>query len=84
LAIEDQKVSPVFLYPNPVKNKLFIKKEIPIQELELYPVNSQLITRISQVYEDTMINMEHLISGVYFVKITTQNGAVSTHKIIKE
>ncbi|WP_368736419.1 T9SS type A sorting domain-containing protein [Patiriisocius marinus] len=30
------------------------------------------------------INMEDLIAGVYFVKLTTNKGLVSTRKIVKE
>ena len=84
LALEDLKVLAISLYPNPVKNKLFINTTANIEQLEIYSITGQLVKQQTSFKDKVSINTEDLIAGVYFVKVTTKEGLVSTHKIIKE
>lgn len=72
--------SSLALYPNPVSNQLFISAE-NIQKIEIY---SMLGTLLKTAIKDTeSIDLTHLSTGNYLVKITTDQGSV-TKKITKK
>ena len=81
---------PIRVYPNPVNEQLTINNEqLIINNVEIfdvmgrvvYTVETRLIASLQQ--SATTINISHLPSSVYFVKIYTENGVV-TQKIIKK
>ncbi|WP_271855350.1 T9SS type A sorting domain-containing protein [Patiriisocius marinus] len=84
LNTNEQQLENVALYPNPVKNELSIKTVAVIERLEIYSITGQLVKQQTLFTDKVSFNTEDLIVGVYFVKITTNEGLVSTHKIIKE
>lgn len=67
------------LYPNPVKNALRIVNENTLQA-EVYSATGKLLLTVGN--DPKEINLENLNSGLYFVKITTNQGS-ETFKIIK-
>ena len=72
----------VLLYPNPVKNKLYIKKMNPSLELDkIYVYNSfgKLIIKSSYIQE---LDVSNLSKGFYFVKITSINKEILVKKIL--
>ncbi len=66
--------------PNPTKNILNVASIEAIKSLELFDLNSRMIIK-NENFES--INIEKLNSGLYLMKITTENG-FSTQRIIKE
>lgn len=80
LKTEDETFLNTNISPNPVKDILTIISSIPITKVEIYSPLGKLIKSVSQ---QKIINLSHLKTGVYFVKIFSSNG-VSTKKIIKE
>lgn len=68
------------MYPNPVKNELFISSENDIQKVEIYNITGQ---RILEVNNSKRINTSSLRNGIYMVKLTSENGGVSVKKLIK-
>ncbi|GER58703.1 hypothetical protein ULMA_08110 [Patiriisocius marinus] len=84
LNTNEQQLENVVLYPNPVKNELYLKTVAVIDQLKIYSITGQLVKQQTSFTDKVSINTEDLIAGVYFVKITTNEGLVSTHKIIKE
>ncbi len=87
LEIEDSDISnKVSMYPNPVIDFLTIKldgidlQSITIlnsygQELRIIPVESNLASKT--------IDLSNLNNGIYFIKISSQNGKPTINKIIK-
>jgi hypothetical protein len=69
------------IFPNPVSNDLFIKSESPIEKVEIYSAMGNLMIAQSSFTEK--IEMQTLLSGVYFVKIHTGNKII-TRKIVKK
>ncbi|MEW5676042.1 choice-of-anchor J domain-containing protein [Flavobacterium enshiense] len=69
------------VYPNPVKDKLQITAQEEIENLQLISITG---TVIKQVQNTTVLDMNELASGVYFLKITTKDNTVSTRKIVKQ
>ena len=84
LNTNEQQVEKVALYPNPVKNELYLKTVAVIDQLKIYSITGQLVKQQTSFTDKVSINTEDLIAGVYFVKVTTNEGLVSTRKIVKE
>lgn len=68
------------LYPNPVLDYLTISATDAIKEVQVYDLKGQLLYRITENLQD--VDMKHLTSGVYFVKIKSDN-LQKTFKVIK-
>ncbi len=66
----------IFLYPNPSSTTLYIKKPefIKLKSIDLFTLQGILV----QHWKDkTQINISKLQSGMYFVKLTTQDGTLT-------
>ncbi len=64
----------VRFYPNPVDDKLYIETEMEVENVVVYDIygRQQELSAISG--QQTVIDVSKLNSGVYFVKIVTENG----------
>jgi len=72
------------LYPNPVSNQLTVVSESPINNVEVFNLIGQKLISVEQGSEQsTSLNVSGLKSGVYFVKVQTVNGKISTRKFLK-
>ncbi|WP_298511142.1 T9SS type A sorting domain-containing protein [uncultured Kordia sp.] len=69
------------MYPNPVKNELFIYSENNIKTIEIFNITGQ---RVINTTNNSSINTSSLRTGMYMVKITTNSGGVSVKKLIKD
>ena len=66
------------IYPNPVNDKLYIETEVEIEEVSIFDVygrNQNLRNSESQNLRIS-VDVTNLNSGVYFVKVITENGEV--------
>ncbi len=78
------------VFPTRISNEIIIRKagfgNMSEALLEVLDVNgvSLLSQKISLSYDNEVIPVSSLNSGIYFVKITLTNGNISTHKVIKE
>ena len=74
--------SSLSIYPNPVKNEIYVSSEEGIEEVTIYNIYGQKLFTIDYL-QLTMnclhLNIEHLNPGTYFIKV---NGSVK--KFIKE
>jgi hypothetical protein len=78
-AISDIENNHLLVYPNPVKNELFINSQEEIKKIEILDIAGRMMISTSS----TTVNVSHLPKGIYFVKISTQNQTI-TKKIIKQ
>ncbi|MDR0507203.1 MAG: T9SS type A sorting domain-containing protein [Dysgonamonadaceae bacterium] len=69
------------VYPNPVKDYLFIQSDSRIEKIEVYSITGNLV--ISQFGMAVKIGTGNLPAGIYLVKIYAENNTV-IHRIIKE
>ncbi|PVW15679.1 T9SS type A sorting domain-containing protein [Marixanthomonas spongiae] len=82
LDIEENNVIDLQIYPNPVKDILFITAPTEIIEtITVYDVLSKVI--LQKTKNVAQINVSGLPSGMFLMKIQTGNGVI-TKKIIKE
>ena len=79
----------IIAYPNPTTNYLMLKIDDPLvnskQSLfyQLFDVSGKLLGSKTIISNSTMINMEKFATGNYFLKVTQNNKAIKTFKIIK-
>ena len=63
------------VYPNPVNDKLYIEAETEIEEVVVYDVYGRhQVTETPSHQGNLSVDVTDLNSGVYFVKVVTENG----------
>jgi hypothetical protein len=80
LDVTDFSINKVGFYPNPVKDILFVKTENKINSISIFNINGLKVFEGNLV--DNKIDLSTLNSGIYFVKIETENES-TFKKIIK-
>ena len=69
----------VTLYPNPAKEYVDIRVdgELNVNTMEVYDVYGKLVNTVIVNENPTRINVSSLANGMYFVRVTTEMGAVT-------
>ena len=78
-------VNGVALYPNPASDYVEVRisdNDLNVSRFEVYDVYGKLISEVEVVENPTRINVATLSSGIYFVKVITDNG-VATKTFIR-
>jgi len=86
VGINETNLSEINIYPNPTTGQLKIENgELKINNVEIFDVYGRKIHALtpSLLHPFTTINISHLNSGIYFVKITTDSGQSVVRKILK-
>ena len=83
LSTEDKFLKNLNFYPNPVKNYLTISSHFKINSYQIYNVLGSLVAEGNSFGKTTTIDMTELNSGLYFVKVVSNN-MQSTLKIAKK
>ncbi len=75
----------VVLFPNPARQYVDIRidGDVNVTEMEVYDVYGKLINNLSVIENPTRINVTGLANGMYFVRVTTDEG-VATKTFIKK
>lgn len=84
LSINENQIMGVSVYPNPVKNNLYIdfQNNTAIKSILVFDVSGKKLIEING--ETTQLNLNHLPNGmIYLLEVKTGKG-VFTEKIIKE
>ena len=71
----EELTSSVSIYPNPVSDKLYIEAEAEVKEVVVYDVyGRRQVTETPSHQGNLSVDVTDLNSGVYFVKVVTENG----------
>lgn len=72
------------VYPNPVNDKLYIEAEVKIENVAIYTITGVMVgqQRTENGQQTLTIDLSGLNSGIYFVKINSDNGEI-VKKIVK-
>jgi len=77
----------IILYPNPTIGELEIRNyELGIKSIEVFDVYGRKLsshTSYPTPHTSYLINISHLTSGIYFVKVVTEQGEV-VKKVVKQ
>lgn len=83
LAVDDTFIkSNIHIYPNPTGGILKISNpnQLDLQKVEIYNLYGQRL-KVSQ--NQNSIDISHLNSGIYMIKIEDKNGKQGTYKVLK-
>ncbi|MDN3723754.1 T9SS type A sorting domain-containing protein [Aequorivita sp. SDUM287046] len=83
LSTEEKFIKNLNFYPNPVKNDLTISSIFKIDTYQIYNVLGTLVSQGKGASNITQVDMSRLNSGLYFVKVTSNN-MQTTLKIAKK
>ena len=72
------------IYPNPSKSHINIKSTKTVVQVDIYDVYGQLILSKTTQNKELSLSVETLSSGIFFVKITLNNGNSDTKMVVKE
>ena len=84
--INEVENSGLKIYPNPVKNELFIKTDLQIKKVEISDLtghNVRILHATPSQNGVRTISISSLLKGIYFVKVYTDKG-LEISKIVKE
>jgi len=70
LAIDDMVDNQFTVYPNPTHHILNIKSKNPIEKVEIFSIQGK---KVFEIKNSNKMNLKTLSSGVYFVKIYSNN-----------
>ncbi|MDO5509482.1 MAG: T9SS type A sorting domain-containing protein [Weeksellaceae bacterium] len=70
------------VYPNPVKDQLFVKSELPVLKTSIIDMSGRVLNTAKHNSQQVSLNTSALLPGVYILSIETEAG-VQTQKIIK-
>lgn len=70
----EELTSSLEIYPNPVNDKLYIETEVEIEEVVVYDIYGRQQLAVSG--QSSAVSVVDLNSGVYFVKVVTNDGEV--------
>ena len=73
------------VYPNPFRESLNVTSDNGISSVSIVNIVGQEVLKVNNIYHQRAdINTSGLDKGIYFIRITDANGAISSRKIIKE
>ena len=72
----EEVTSSINMYPNPVNDKLYIETEMEVEEVVVYTITGVIVGQQStdNSQQTICIDVTNLNSGIYFVKVVTENG----------
>ncbi|HNW99632.1 MAG TPA: T9SS type A sorting domain-containing protein [Bacteroidales bacterium] len=77
----------IFIFPNPFKNKLTIKSQIPISAIEVFTTDGKSVYSEKNIKMNKFYNYELIINKIkpafYIIKITNELNQITYEKIIK-
>lgn len=83
IGVEQHRLnSKIKLYPNPTKNTLKIESKLQLDSYEIYSILGSRIQSGKLINQE--INVSELKTGMYILKITTNDGLLVQERFVKE
>ena len=83
LGLEENELINLLVFPNPATNRIHINSDEVISKVEVYQLSGELALEQTANATALEIDLTALNTGMYLVKVTGQNGAVSVKRITK-
>ena len=71
----------IILYPNPVKDMVYIRCTSDIQQITIYDISGKMLKQIAN--PNSFVEVNDLSNGIYLIKVKTSDGEVM-QKIVKQ
>ena len=81
--LPDVKPFTLEIYPNPANSFFVIRCPLPVKEIEIFDVSGKLIKEITFSSKEPKISLKGIKTGVYLLKIKTENKEFTKKLIIK-
>ena len=81
LGIKDTTILDIKIYPNPTTNCIYIKGIKAQSIIEIFSVEGRLLSK-SIINNDSILDL-NVISGVYFIRISSENKSIIKKLIVK-
>ena len=82
-AINDMEMAGVSVFPNPVQGTLHLTSEKEIAKVMLYRLDGQQVMQVNQPSTNGL-DVQHLVKGIYLVKVVFADQTVYTTKVTKK
>jgi hypothetical protein len=82
VGLTETPIQSLSLYPNPVKDKLYLQSEWPITQAILLSVNGAIVNEFDDVQDD--IDVSALKPGIYILQLMDSEGQIGRYKVVKE
>lgn len=84
VGITENTIDNLQIYPNPCSDALHISSSKNMRQVQLFDLSGRMISNTAVAEQETLLNVSHLSSGVYFIKIISNDNTTSTSKFIKK
>lgn len=74
----------IIVYPNPAKEKVTIARLNGGEQIKVYDVMGRQLSAINSTDATLNLDLSTFASGVYYIKISTLSGKVTTYRLVKE
>lgn len=84
VGVEDYEVSNIDVYPNPTTGMVQVSSsKFQVSGVDVYDVYGKLLNTLSAGGNEAEVNLGEYAAGVYFLRVSTENGVV-TKRIVKK
>ncbi len=81
--VDKEQLTNIILYPNPANDFIKIKHKKAINNITIYNVTGQIIKTVKVNNNDTKIDITNLSSGLYSIKISTEEESILKKIIVQ-
>lgn len=82
-SVEESEPEALMVFPNPAKDLITVKG-VPMKEVGIYNLMGQQIISKAVIGEECGIEVGSLVSGIYFVRVESEDGKLFIQKFVKE
>lgn len=82
--VTSNQLSNVLVFPNPVSNELYFDQIQGVEKIDLVTLSGQLVYSKTIRSNSSTLNMKNLESGIYIIRLYSNNGTAIFRKVIKE
>jgi hypothetical protein len=83
LGVNENSAASFVVYPNPVKNEVYIQSEMALSKADIFDINGRKVLS-AELDQRNSIDVQSLTNGVYIISVTDSNGLQSSQKLIKQ
>lgn len=83
-AVHEIKNSNISIYPNPASDILHVRMQDAYYDIEVFTIAGESILRKKYCFSETTLDLQHMTSGIYLLKIISDDGRQVYRKFMIE